>query len=218
MSKSTQVFGTLHKRPLSIICIPGWQLNSDNNYLAFADTWQSKLDQLQGVNGQNTSFPDVGVFTTDIASKPEMEPKTVIQELDCLINSYIETGLNIGLMGHSIGGYYAAFIAAKYHLPMVLINPLVKAYSSLLLADMLEGKPDFMDHVQIQLKEFETSCDPNSIMLMLQRGDLFQDYQEALELYAGSNQIILNGGHHNFHNLENWLMAITSFFDGYYKH
>ena len=218
MSKSILTGGAATNQPLSLIYIPGWKLNAGNDDLAFTDTWQAVLDQVQGLIEQTDPLSGAGVLTAAVSSNPDIEPKVVVQELEGLIHSPLEAGLNVGVVGHSIGGYYAAYIAAKYHLPVVLINPLVKAYSSLLLADMLEDKPDLMALAKTQLKELELPCQADRTMLMLQRGDLLQDYQQALESYNDCNQIVLNGGHYSFHNLQDWLVPVTGFVSRYYDH
>ena len=129
----------------------------------------------------------------------------------------IRKGHNVALVGHSIGGYYATYVAEKYQLPTVLINPLVKAHDSLLLADVLEDSPD-LEIVKIQLQELETeTTEPDRIMVMLQKGDKLQDYQQVRDYYQDCNQIILNGGSHQFDHLADWVQAMTDFFNRHYQ-
>ena len=108
-------------------------------------------------------------------------------------------------------------MAEKYRLPVILINPLVKAYDSLFLNSVLEDSPD-SELIKIQLQELETAMtDPDSVMVMLQKKDLLQDYQQAIDYYKDCNQIILNGGKHCFDGLADWVQAMTGFFNRHYK-
>ena len=186
---------TTETTPLSIIYVPGWNLGN----IQEQELW-----------------PDLGFSCFDISSNPEIEPKHVIKELEADINTSIAAGHNVGLVGHSIGGYYAAYVAEKHKLPAVLINPLIKAYDSLLLASTLEDSPN-LALIKTQLQELETATSqPDSIMVMLQTGDLLQDYKLAKDYYHGCKQIVLDGGSHQFDNLADWVTDITDFFDRHY--
>lgn len=66
-------------------------------------------------------------------------------------------------------------MAEKYRLPAILFNPLVKAHDSLLLED-IEDRPE-LKIAQAQLQALETATSqPDSIMVLLQKDDLLQDY------------------------------------------
>lgn len=180
---------------IKIINVPGWLSNDDD------DLWP-KYD---------------GFAYFDLASNPQLEPIAVINELEADINSYIAKGYSVCLIGHSLGGYYVACMAEKYGLPAVLINPLVKAHESLLLASALEDEPK-LKIVKAQLQGLEVlTSHPDSLMVMLQKGDKQQDYRIAMDYYRDCNQIILNGGSHEFHDLDSWIVAIGRFFVSHYE-
>ena len=182
--------------PLTIIHILGWELDNDP---------------------EQELWPSLGFSCFDISSNPELEPHEIIKELEADINTAIESGHNVGLVGHSIGGYYAAYVAEKHKLPAVLINPLIKAYDSLLLASTLEDSPN-LALIKTQLQELETATSqPDSIMVMLQTGDKLQDYQQAIDYYQDCKQIVLDGGSHRFDGLADWVTDITDFFNRYYE-
>jgi hypothetical protein len=162
-------------------------------------------------------WPSLGFSCFDISSNLEIEPKAVLQELEEDIHASMAIGRNVGLIGHSVGGYYASYMAEKYRLPAILINPLVKAHDSLLLADMLEDRPE-LKIAQAQLQELETATSqPDSIMVMLQTGDLLQDYKLAKDYYQDCKQVIVHDGSHQFDNLADWVTDITDFFNRYYE-
>ena len=182
--------------PLSIIHVLGWNLNK-------------RLDP---------QWPNLGFISFDISTNPSISPKQVLQELEGDINELITNGHNVALVGDSIGGYYASHMASKYRLPVVLINPLVKPYESLLLASLLEDKERELNLVQGELQEMETAiAEPDSVMVMLQKGDKIQDYEDARDYYISCNQVILNNGSHQFDNLKGWIPVIKNFFVQHYE-
>ena len=206
-------------KSLSLIYIPGWQYAPENSHIEHSPMGQAALDKLQAIDRQQALLSESGIIIFDAATHPQTSPKEVIKQLDMLVSSERQKGLDVGLIGHAIGGYYGAYMAERYHLPAILINPLIKAYKSLLLADMLEDHPGLLTLAQEQLKALETgTTHPDSIMLMLQKGDLLQDYQQALAYYPHCQQIVLNGGHHGFADLADWVDAMMGFFRHYYEH
>ena len=183
-------------QPISLIYIPAWQ--------------QEREHQPFVLSGAE-------VLTAEFVQNPRAMPNDIVQKLDRMIIKQRQQGAKVGLIGHAIGGYYAAFMAEKHQLPAILINPIVKAYASLLLADLLEENADF-ENIQKQLQQLEfATTQPDSLMLMLQKGDLLQDFQQALNEYADCNQIVLNGGNHQFAYLQDWLQAMVGFFNRYYQ-
>ena len=182
--------------PLSIIHVMGWHLNKRSE----------------------PGWPNLGFTSFDISTNPSISPKQVLQELEGDINELVTEGHNVALVGDCIGGYYASHMASKYRLPAILINPLVKPYESLLLASLLEDKERELNLVQGELQELETPLkEHDSIMVMLQKGDKLQDYQQASDYYIECNQIVLNGGSHSFDGLANWVTVIKNFFVKHYE-
>ena len=182
--------------PLSIIHVMGWHLNKRSE----------------------PGWPNLGFTSFDISTNPSISPKQVVHELEGDINELITEGHNVALVGDCIGGYYASHMASKYRLPAILINPLVKPYESLLLASLLEDKERELNLVQGELQEMETAIkEPDSVMVMLQKGDKLQDYKQAREYYIDCKQIILDGGSHQFDNLKDWVANIKNFFVKHYE-
>jgi predicted esterase YcpF (UPF0227 family) len=128
-----------------------------------------------------------------------------------------DTGLS--LVGSSLGGFYATWLAEKYHCPAVLINPAVKPHE--LLEQYLGNNINYYTAESWVLNEshirqfselyIEKITQPQRYLLMLQTGDQTLDYREAKEKYADCPCIIEQGGTHEFAGFERYLAKILSF-------
>jgi predicted esterase YcpF (UPF0227 family) len=126
---------------------------------------------------------------------------------------------SIGLVGSSLGGFWATYLAEIYGLRAVLVNPAVrpqdrfaefvgrtlKSYHSddeyrLTQADMQE-----------LIKTDLAPCKPARYWVMLQTGDETLDYRQAIEKYEGSRLLVEEGGSHAFDGFEQWLPQLVEF-------
>ena len=109
------------------------------------------------------------------------------------------------MAGSSLGGFYATWLAEKYDLRAVLINPAVVAPISLEKylgpqTNLYTHEPfEFtLEHVA-QLRALEVPrITPSRYLLMVETGDEVLDYRQAVARYAGCRQIVLPGGDHSF--------------------
>lgn len=143
-------------------------------------------------------------------------PELAIKTLEELIE--LHKG-NVCLIGSSLGGFYAIYLAQKYKLKAVLINPSV--YPSVTLNKCLGNAPNFYDasyfewtesHI-IMLKTHETNVTKQSdFMLLLQKGDEVLNYKEAAEKFSKAELIIEEGGNHSFDGIERYFQKVDAFF------
>jgi predicted esterase YcpF (UPF0227 family) len=122
------------------------------------------------------------------------------------------------LVGSSLGGYYASWLAEKHDLRAVLINPAVMA--PVLLAGLVGTHNNFHtgetfeftgEHVE-QLCALDTPCvTPSRYLLLVETGDEVLDYRRAVARYAGSCQRILKGGDHSFTRFPDLVPQIIEF-------
>jgi len=127
--------------------------------------------------------------------------------------------LPVVLMGSSLGGYYATFLAERYGLKAVLINPAVNP-AQLWRAHLGENRNYYSgrrytiteEHVQ-QLRDLETAklAQAQNYLLLVQTGDETLDYRLAVDKYKSSTSIIQEGGNHSFENYEEMLPDIFKF-------
>lgn len=127
--------------------------------------------------------------------------------------------LPVAIIGSSLGGYYASYLAEKYCLNAALINPAVNPAQ--LWQEHLGLNRNYYSgreyeitqaHVQ-QLKDIDTPKiqHPEKFMLLVQTGDETLDYRLAVDKYESSVSIIQDGGNHSFVNYADMLPDIFQF-------
>ena len=122
------------------------------------------------------------------------------------------------LVGSSLGGYYATWLAEKFLLRAVLVNPAVRAYD--LLATEVGRQKNFhsgeeydftLQHVA-ELRALEVEAiTPGRYLLMVETGDEVLDYRNAVEKYRGAQQFVIEGGDHGFSDFADYLDTVFEF-------
>lgn len=148
-------------------------------------------------------------------------PDLAISTLEELINSYLQIGTKVTLIGSSLGGYYALYLAEKYQLKAILINPAVASSKTLKKAiDMGGTAKNYYDNSTFtwqesyieMLKKFQTpSINSKNYFLLLQKGDDVLDYKEALNKLPQAKTILEENGTHSFENIERFFEEIRGF-------
>ena len=122
------------------------------------------------------------------------------------------------LVGSSLGGYYATWLAEKHALPAALINPAVVAPLSLEAyvgpqTSLYGGEPFEFTHAHIAaLRKMEVpAITPERYWLLAEEGDEVLDYRLAVARYAGCRQTVLPGGDHSFTQFPDFVPQIIEF-------
>lgn len=142
-------------------------------------------------------------------------------EAMALVESYIANldDPNWGLIGSSLGGFYASYLGDKYGKKAVLINPAVRPHL-LLEAVLGENKNYHSNQTFVFTKQHLTQLKamynprlqhPKDMLLLSQTADEVLDYQQGVEYYQGSEQIVITGGSHAFDGYENFLDKTVDF-------
>jgi len=144
-------------------------------------------------------------------------PELAIDTLEQLIESYDD----VTLIGSSLGGYYAMYLAEKYGLKAVLINPAVDSSKTLKrILDLGGMAKNYFDNTQFTWNENHVSMLQNyrvehtqrgEYLLLLQTGDDVLDYKEALAKLPHAQHIVEEGGTHPFEGIERHFETIKSF-------
>ncbi|PHO12246.1 esterase [Malaciobacter halophilus] len=172
-----------------------------------------------GHGGKATLFKEF--FKNDIIT-PSLSyvPTLAIDTLEQLIKAFQLKGETINLIGSSLGGYYSIYLANKYNLKAVLINPAIFPYKILGKIGMAKNYFDETSfeitstHMQ-QLKQIEVKSieNENNFLTLLQTGDEILDYKQAIKKLPNSYLEVYEGGNHSFCNIENYFFKIDSFFN-----
>lgn len=139
--------------------------------------------------------------------------------------AFIETLLQqhplTGLIGSSLGGFYATLFSERYGIPAVLINPSVHPDRTLApyvgtnrfwcSDEAFEWKQGYLDQLRT-MKSGNTRCNTAKLVL-LQTADEILDYRIAETAYSGCEIVIEKGGNHRFENLQEYLKQIEEFFN-----
>ncbi len=152
----------------------------------FNSSSQSHKGQLLVEYLQQRCTPGLSALCPQLPSTPLQALATLEQLLDDLLKTD-----RVGLIGSSLGGYFATYLAEQYRLPAVVINPAVRAYE--LLAQHLgeqhnpyTGETYQLCHEHIaQLKRLERLPREGRYLLLQAQDDEVLDWQAAVAFYQG---------------------------------
>lgn len=125
-----------------------------------------------------------------------------------------------GLVGSSLGGFYATALNAAAPRPSVLVNPVVRPHE--LLAGYLglqrrwcDGAPFRVGPEQLEvlarLARDRLAAEEHYLVL-LQQGDEVLDWRDAAAFYADKDIVQISGGSHRFERFEAYLPRIAAWF------
>lgn len=123
------------------------------------------------------------------------------------------------LIGSSLGGYYATYLAEKHDLRAALINP--ATYADRVLAPWVGPHTNLytgehfdltQEHIN-ELRDLHIPIlkEPNRFWLIVETGDEVLDYREAVSRYAGAHHTIIEGGDHSLQHFPDLLPALMDF-------
>lgn len=121
------------------------------------------------------------------------------------------------LIGSSLGGFYATYLAEKYGMKAVLLNPSTQPWETLAAyvgeqkrfcdEEVFDFKSTFLD----EMKRLEVLPEVGQYLLLLQSEDELLDYTKAQSLYNTHKIIVEFGGNHRFENLDEYMSMIEKF-------
>ncbi|MEW5769113.1 MAG: YqiA/YcfP family alpha/beta fold hydrolase [Pseudomonadota bacterium] len=123
------------------------------------------------------------------------------------------------LVGSSLGGFYATYLAERHDLKAVLVNPCVGCHEKL---REYVGQPQKNWHTgqeylfgAAHLADLQplavAPARRDNYLLLVETGDEVLDYREAVAFYGGARQVVLEGGDHGFTRFADYLPAILEF-------
>lgn len=144
--------------------------------------------------------------------------------LDALVAEQGEDPIYV--MGSSMGGFWATYLAEQYNLPAVVINPaceplaLMPKYLHQTLGNYHNDEQYWLEEHHLQeLADVpaHTIQRQANYWLMAQTGDETLDYRKAVAKYAGCKQLVEPGGDHAFQNFDAHLNDCLAFLENFYK-
>jgi len=126
---------------------------------------------------------------------------------------------NVSLIGSSLGGYYATWLAERHAVRAALVNPAVAP--SELLKSYVGPQKNLYTGVCYELEEchlaelreleMEHITPSRCLLLLVTTGDEVLDYRDAVRKYRGCEQVVVEGGDHGFSDVEHYLRRILAF-------
>ena len=128
---------------------------------------------------------------------------------------------NVCLIGSSLGGFYATWLAERYGCRAVIINPAITPHED--LKDYLGPQENIYTHHSYYFTEKHLKGLKNFYLNKLKRpqlfflihatGDELLDWRIAKSYFAGSRQLIVEGGDHGFTEIEKVLDPAFKFLE-----
>lgn len=199
---------------MSVLTIAETLKNSGCLYLHgfLSSPASEKAQQMLGLFEQH---PELGEILT-----PELthHPVDAIALAEAELSALQQQHEKVWLVGSSLGGFYATYLAEKFKVPAVLINPAVRPHELFrhYIGDHKHfhtGEPVTVEDAhldQLQALSCTQIQHPEQLLLLLQTGDETLDYRQAAALYRDCPAWIEGGGNHSFIGFEQRFVQILA--------
>lgn len=152
-------------------------------------------------------------FGDDCVINPNLppNPEKAISLLEFMVEKM--KGDDFYLVGSSLGGFFSLYLANKYEVPAILINPLIHPKEVLVEEDTPAEnfktgekyihKKDWSKFM-LKIEQSKSSIQhlKSKIFVFKDKEDELLDYKEALEFFEGFYVKIFPGGNHIFEHME----------------
>ena len=138
-----------------------------------------------------------------------------------MVTQYIDQSgaERIVVIGSSLGGFYANYLAEKYGCLAITLNPAVRAARELaphvgMMTTYDSEEPfDFRAEYIDELKtlQVEGISNPERYFLIAAKGDELLDWREMVEFYKDAKQLVLEGSDHGIADYADHLPKVLEF-------
>ncbi|KRD27429.1 MULTISPECIES: YqiA/YcfP family alpha/beta fold hydrolase [Acidovorax] len=131
-------------------------------------------------------------------------------------------GSAMAVIGSSLGGFYASWVARHKGCPSVMLNPAVHPARDLARyigeqtawhdpAERFYFQPEYID----ELRALDTTGQPPAApeMAIIAKGDEVLDWREMVARYPQARLVVQEGGEHALANFSDYLPQVTEFLD-----
>ncbi|MBS7404736.1 MAG: esterase [Oxalobacter sp.] len=124
------------------------------------------------------------------------------------------------IIGSSLGGYYAHWLAEQHACKAVLLNPVIDPWQIKILDDIPDRSDlrvcewlDFRERYEGELKAIRVKniTNPSRYLLLAAKGDELLDWCLMQSHYHGAHQVIVDGGDHGLSDFGLYLEKVLSF-------
>jgi predicted esterase YcpF (UPF0227 family) len=128
----------------------------------------------------------------------------------------------MAVVGSSLGGFYATWLAAQRDCKAVLLNPAIDPARDLTKyigeqsawhdpAERFFFAPEFVD--ELRALQVGPVPHPEKVWALIAKGDEVLDWREMTARYPNSPQVVMEGGDHAISNFETYLPLVLEFLD-----
>lgn len=127
---------------------------------------------------------------------------------------------SMAVMGSSLGGFYATWLAAQRGCKAVLLNPAIHPARDLAKyigeqtawhdpAERFFFAPEFVD--ELRALDVGPLPHPERVWALIAKGDEVLDWREMTARYPNSPQVVMEGGDHAISNFDQYLPQVLAF-------
>ena len=146
-------------------------------------------------------------------------PNEAMREVAGWIEQHVSDANDLTLVGSSLGGYYATWLAERFGARAVLINPALRPHASLESfvgpqRNLYTGETYELTRVHLDdMRSFAVAriTAPARYLLLVRSGDELLDWREAVRYYAGAWQYVAGGGDHGWADFAPMIPTILQF-------
>ena len=123
------------------------------------------------------------------------------------------------VIGSSLGGFYANYLAEKYGCKAIALNPAVRAarelapHVGMMTAydsdEPFDFRPEYID--ELKALQVEAITTPHRYFLIAAKGDELLDWREMVDFYPGAKQLVLEGSDHGIADYADHLPQVLEF-------
>lgn len=147
-------------------------------------------------------------------------PKAAMNLVLTLVERYSAKGDNaLAIVGSSLGGFYATWLAERFGCRAALINPAVDPLKDLdkhvgITTEWHTGEPfefkrEYID--ELAALKVGTIARPERYFLLAATGDEVLDYRDMVAHYAGAHQHVIEGSDHAVSEFEQYVDEVLAF-------
>ena len=146
-------------------------------------------------------------------------PAQAMREVCAWIDAQAPAGRELALVGSSLGGYYATWLAEKYGARAVVINPAIRPFEdlraflgrqrSLHTGEEYDVTPEHL--AELAALGVDRITRPERYFLLVRTGDELLDWRVAAGFYAGAFQYVAGGGDHGWEDFAGEAASVLRF-------